>query len=108
LPSLIAAANENFDVVVIDGPPVMGLADAPILSSITAGTLLVIQAGGTRRGMVKAAVKRLRFARARIVGAVLTKFDADKSGFTYNYSYIYAYSGPYAEKKQKLAKPVDP
>jgi capsular exopolysaccharide synthesis family protein len=109
LPDLLAQASENFDVVVIDGPPVMGLADAPILSSITAGTLLVIQSGTTRRGLVKAAVKRLRFARARIVGAVLTKFDADKSGFSYDYSYSYSYSNavPGADKKPKLAKPTE-
>lgn len=111
LPDLLARASETFDVVVIDGPPVMGLADAPILSSITAGTLLVIQAGSTRRGLVKAAVKRLRFARARIVGAVLTKFDADKSGFTYDYSYSYSYANakavPGDGKKPKLAKPLE-
>ncbi len=87
----------------------MGLADAPILSSIAAGTLLVIQSNATRRGLVRAAVKRLRFARARLVGTVLSKFNADRSGYTYSYSYSYNYSYPGrsidAPKTTKLKPP---
>ncbi len=110
LAALLSEMSEVYDVVLIDGPPVMGLADAPILSSIAAGTLLVIQSGATRRGLVRAAVKRLRFARARLVGTVLSKFDADRSGYTYsyayNYSYDYASGGVHAAKPPKLARPV--
>ena len=73
--SLLSAAGEKFDSVIIDSPPVMGLADAPLLSSFAAGTLLVMAAGDTRRGVVKSALKRLYFARARMVGAVMNKFD---------------------------------
>jgi succinoglycan biosynthesis transport protein ExoP len=73
--SLLSAAGEKFDTVVIDSPPVMGLADSPLLSSIAAGTLLVMATRDTRRGVVKAALKRLHFARARMVGVVMNKFD---------------------------------
>lgn len=110
--TLLAEMTDAYDVVLIDGPPVMGLADAPILSSIAAGTLLVIQSGATRRGLVRAAVKRLRFARARLIGTVLSKFDADKSGYTYSYSYNYNYSyyhangGLDAAKTPKLGRPA--
>ena len=89
---LLSRTSELYDMILIDGPPVMGLADAPILASIAAGTLLVIQADTTRRGLVRAAVKRLRFARARMVGTVLNKFNANRSGYTYRYSYNYDYS----------------
>ena len=85
--ALLSQMTECFDVVLIDGPPVMGLADAPILSSIAAGTLLVVRADQTRRGLVRAAVKRLRFARGRIVGTVLNGFNADKGGYGYRYLY---------------------
>ena len=53
----------------------MGLADAPLLTSMTSGTLLVISTSDTRRGVVKAALKRLHFARARMVGVVMNKCD---------------------------------
>lgn len=109
LPALIRQTTDLFDAVIIDGPPVMGLADAPILSSIVPGTLLVVQANATRRSLVRAAVKRLRFARARIVGTVLSRFDVTKSGYTYsysNYAYSYAYGrqGIDVAKKPALAK----
>ena len=86
---------ELYDVIVIDGPPVMGLADAPLLASIADGTLLVVEAGRGYRGQAKVAIRRLRANSARIVGAVLTKFDARQSGYGYAYEYNYAYTYKY-------------
>ena len=78
---------ESFDIVVIDGPPVMGLADAPLISSMVRATLLVIAANETRRNTVKVALKRLQFARANVIGTLLSKFDAKLSGYGYGYGY---------------------
>ena len=80
--SLLSTASEKVDVVIVDSPPILGLADAPLLASIAAGTLLVIATGDTRRGVVKNALKRLHFARARMVGALMNKCD-----FRRNYGY---------------------
>lgn len=85
--SLLALGMESFDIVVVDGPPVMGLADAPLLSSMVRATLLVIAANETRRTTVKVAIKRLQFARANVIGTLLTKFDAKISGYGYGYGY---------------------
>ena len=93
--SLLSSAMEVYDVVIVDGPPVMGLADSPIIASVTHGTLLVIESAQTRRAVVKDAVKRLEFARARIVGTLLNKFDPRKTGYTYGYGYGYGYSYGY-------------
>jgi capsular exopolysaccharide synthesis family protein len=71
--SLLATAAESFDMVIIDGPPIMGLADAPILGSLTDSTLLVVEGAKTRRGLVRDALKRLHFARARVVGGTFNK-----------------------------------
>ena len=90
--SLLTTAAETYDVVIVDGPPIMGLADAPIIASVVGGTLLVVEAGGTRRAIVQDALKRLNFARARVLGALLNKFDARKAGHTYGYGgYGYGY-----------------
>ena len=89
--SLLAVASQRFDIVIIDGPPVMGIADAPLLASIANGTLLVVEAGLTRRGVTRAALKRLHFARAQMVGALLSKFNARDVGHTYGYGYGYGY-----------------
>lgn len=90
--SLLTTAVETFDMVIIDGPPVMGLADAPIIASVAAGTLMVVECGGTRRAIVRDALRRLHFARARLVGALLNKFDPGAAGHTYGYGYSYAYA----------------
>jgi capsular exopolysaccharide synthesis family protein len=89
--SLLSIAAEKFDIVIIDGPPVGGLADAPLLASIATGTLLIIDAMGTRRELAKAALKRLYFARAQMVGVVINKLDVTKSGYHYGYGYGYGY-----------------
>jgi capsular exopolysaccharide synthesis family protein len=90
--SLLSTASEKVDAVIIDSPPILGLADTPLLASIAAGTLLVVAAGHTRRSIVKSALKRLHFARARMVGALLNKCDFSKS-----YAYGgYGYENDYA------------
>jgi polysaccharide biosynthesis transport protein len=95
----------KFDHVVIDGPPVLGLADAPMLASATEGTLMVIEAGAVRRAAVLNSVNRLRFAEARVMGGILTKFNAVKVGYGYGYGYgygedVYAYREGDEPKKQ--------
>lgn len=92
--SLLSIAGERFDSIVIDAPPIMGLADSPLLSSLAAGTLLVT-AVDTRRGVVKAALKRLHFARARMIGALLNKFDFRAARYGYSYAYGYGYGYGY-------------
>lgn len=87
LPSLLALAAQSFDIILIDGPPVMGLADAPLLSTATQGTLLVVAANETRKNTVKVALKRLQYARANILGILLNKFDAKETGYGYGYGY---------------------
>ena len=89
--SLLAAASEKFDVVIVDGPPVMGLADAPIIGSLVAGTLFVVAGAKTRRGVVRDAVRRLRFVRARVVGVLLNKLSQGQGGRSHVYGYDYDY-----------------
>jgi len=90
----VAQAEERFDVVIFDGPPVMGLADAPLISSVVAGTILVIEAGKTGRGPIMAMLHRLRMARAKVLGAVLAKFDVRKVAYGYGYN-SYGYEQRY-------------
>src|SRR5690606_17202137 len=93
--SLLTVAGESFDQVVIDGPPVLGLADAPILANAASGTLLVVEAGHTRIQAAQMAVKRLLAARARLIGAVLSKYTASHgAGEGYGGSAYYDYGGP--------------
>jgi polysaccharide biosynthesis transport protein len=85
LTSLLTEASERFDLVVIDTPPIMGLADAPIIASSGAATIFVAGAGQARVAQVRTALRRLQLARAHILGVALTKFDAEAAGYGYGY-----------------------
>jgi polysaccharide biosynthesis transport protein len=95
--SLLTIAAQEYDLVIIDGPPVAGLADAPMLASMAMGTLLIIDANGTRKGIARAALKRLHLARAQVIGAAVNKLDlaSVSYGFGYGYGYGYGDAGYY-------------
>ena len=103
---LVAAAKEAYDVVIVDGPPIIGLADAPLLTSATQVTLLLVSANSTRKSSLKVAVRRMQGVRANIVGAILNKFDRREAGYGYGYGYGYSdyeYYG-YGQQKQLPSK----
>lgn len=104
LPDLIEEACEMFDMVIIDSPPLLGFADAPILGSVCDATLVVIESGSIRRPAAVRTIERLHESNANIVGAILTKFDAKKSGYEAG-DYYYAYGrGAYAYGSKRSAK----
>lgn len=81
----------TYDVVVIDSPPILGLADAPALSALADGVIFVVESDRSRRGSLKTALRRLRAMRPILLGAVLTKFDPTRSGNRYSEYYGYQY-----------------
>lgn len=100
---LLALASEKFDQVILDSPPLLGLADALIIGNLCEGTLLTVQMGSTPRGYAVGAVKRLRSTRVPLLGAVLTKLDLKPGSYGYyGYSHHSDYYGEppeYATKK---------
>lgn len=94
LAALLAEADGIYDHVILDSPPVLGLADAPILASNSDAVLLVIEANRKHRGRAKAALSRLRRLRAPVVGAILTKVEFGRfAGMSYDLDY-YSYGKP--------------
>lgn len=98
LRGVLDEAARNYDLVVIDAPPVMGLADAPTLAALAEATILVVEANRPHRGQAKASVRRLRAARANILGGILTKYDVRMMGYGTGYSYGYGYGYGYGSK----------
>ena len=93
---VMAKATAEYDHVIIDGPPILGLADAPLLARTVEATVLVVEAGRTRATQARHAIERLLAVRAHLIGAVLTKFDMRNAGYGYGYgyNYDYGYSAP--------------
>ncbi|MCT2398074.1 GumC family protein [Novosphingobium mangrovi (ex Huang et al. 2023)] len=90
LPRVIEEATARFDVVVVDSAPMLGLSDTASIASLTDGVLFVIDASRFHRGAVKSALRRLSMVNAKIIGAVVTKFDARSANGDYAY-YGYNY-----------------
>jgi capsular exopolysaccharide synthesis family protein len=88
--SLLAMASHTYDQVIIDGPPLLGLADVPIIANAADGTLIAIEAGRARIAVLRGALKRLFAVRARITGALLVKYDAAAAGYGSGYGYGYS------------------
>ncbi|WP_295577851.1 polysaccharide biosynthesis tyrosine autokinase [uncultured Lamprocystis sp.] len=103
---LLALAAEKFDQVIVDSPPLLGLADALIIGNLCEGTLLTIEMASTPRGYVQGAVKRLRGARVPLLGTILTKLDARAGAYGYyrSYYYYYHHSGYYGDTGSATAK----
>ena len=98
---LLQIASERFDYVIIDGPPVIGLADALILANLARATLFVVESAGTRAGALEGSVKRLRAANANILGAVFVKHGRAGEGYGYGYGYDYHYTYTYGGSGHK-------
>lgn len=96
--AMLAELLRDFDHVVIDAPPVMGLADAPLITSKVEGSIFVIEAHGTKKSMARVALERLRATNAQLLGVVLTKFDAGRAHYGYGYDYGYGYGYGQEEK----------
>ena len=62
--------------------------------------MLVVEAGGTGRHLAKASIRRLNVGGSRLLGVLLTKFDARKSSYGYGYGYGYGYSYDYGSRPQ--------
>jgi len=89
--SLLDQAEEHFAHVIVDGPPVLGIADSIVLSNQVENAVFVVESGRTRKGHAKAALKRLQQAGVHPLGVILTKIDSYHDVYGYN-SYYYQYA----------------
>ena len=83
---LLAVAQENFDRVIIDTPPVLAANDAVVLSTKVSGTLLVVRASETTESELTHATETLQEVGANLLGTMLNGFNQTMS---YGYSYRY-------------------
>lgn len=95
LGELIEALEANSDIVLLDSPPVLAVADPLILASKIDGTVLILDADKTHRSAGVHARGELERVGATIIGSVLNSFDASGSPYYYEpYSYGYSDAQP--------------
>ena len=99
---VIAEAAAQYDMVIVDGPPVLGLADASLLASACRNAMLVIESGKTRTRAARESVERIEAAGAHIVGATLTKSAEEASHYGYR---LYQYNAVGDKRNQIVLIP---
>jgi polysaccharide chain length determinant protein (PEP-CTERM system associated) len=83
LTTLMAQLRHHFDFIVIDSPPILPIADAMVLGSISDQILLVVRARQTTQAVLRRAMDSLD--ETKLAGVVLN--DVNLSHFTYSYVY---------------------
>ncbi|MDQ0838834.1 GumC family protein [Sphingomonas faeni] len=92
LDDILAKARESYDVVIIDGPPILGMADALLLAAKVDGVIFVAEAEGGTRASLRRALLRLATASPDVLGVIVEKFSAEGNDDDYYYSYNYSYT----------------
>ena len=100
---LFAALRAEFDLVLIDSPPVLPVTDAMVLSNYANGTLLVVAAGQTRQAELERAAEKFAQAKAPLVGIVLNEVTKQSGYGRYGTGYGY---GSYAAATPVAGGPV--
>ncbi|MGM7721715.1 CpsD/CapB family tyrosine-protein kinase [Metabacillus sp. Hm71] len=83
--SMLAEVKQEFDVIILDSPPVLAVTDAQVLSNLTDGVVLVVSSGKTEVDAAKKAKELLQSAKAKILGVVLNNKKAQDSQYYYYY-----------------------
>src|SRR5580698_10472180 len=86
LRSILDEAEREYDLVVIDSPPLLGFAEPLEIAALADSVIIVARAGRTNRSAVASVVEQLKRVRANIIGIVLNGVRADMSSQYYYYS----------------------
>jgi len=98
--SMMESLGERFDHIVLDSPPVLGFADATILSTSVDGVILVVLGGKTPRETLQHAKEVLHQVNAKILGVVINRIDIQRSDYGYYYYRYHYYYGKEGKKKK--------
>ena len=100
--TILNQAAERADIVIVDAPPTLGLADVPLLASAAGHILFVVESGRTRTRAAIEAINRIEATGSHILGVTLTKSSDTGAGYGYSrYGYGYGYGYGKLDKKKR-------
>ncbi len=97
LAELLEEAASEYDLVILDAPPLLGFAEPLQMATAVDGVLVVARAGRTSRKAVASVLATLTRLRAKVVGLVLNEVHKELSDSYYYYGYYRSYYRPRAE-----------
>jgi capsular exopolysaccharide synthesis family protein len=87
--TLMERLSGNYDMLILDSPPLLAASDAAIISRMSDGALVVVRAGRSERSALQTAIQQLATVGARVLGTVLNDPDAEVPKYARYYSYYY-------------------
>lgn len=90
---LLRQCSKVFDHVIIDSPPILGLADSVLLASMVDGVVMVVAAGQTTRDSIKNCIRRLDQVHANLLGVAMNQVDLSSPDYSDFRSDYYNYGG---------------
>ncbi len=91
LRELIDGLYPLYNFIIIDTPPLLGLADAAIASTLTDGVILVVKSGSTPKDAAVQAKKVLESVNAKVLGVVLNAINENNLRYGYSSYYQHYY-----------------
>jgi Mrp family chromosome partitioning ATPase len=97
LSEILEEASSDYDLVVLDAPPLLGFAEPLQMATAVDGVIVVARAGQTSRKAVASVLATLNRLRAKVVGLVLNEVHKELSDSYYYYGYYRSYYAPKEE-----------
>lgn len=95
LESLLAEAEKDYDLIIVDSPPLLGFAEPLQIAAIVDGVVIITLAGQTNRTALASVLTSLRRMKANVIGVALNEVRADMSDRYYYYGYYGKYYSKY-------------
>jgi Mrp family chromosome partitioning ATPase len=99
LTELLEEAAAEYDLVILDAPPLLGFAEPLQMATAVDGVLVVTRAGETNRKAVASVLRILERLRAPVVGVALNEVDKEMSNNYYYYGHYGKYQKYYQAKE---------
>lgn len=96
---ILQELRNEYDVIVLDSPPVNLVTDAVVLAPRSDGVVFMVRANYSERGAVVHAVEQMKYAKAKILGFVLNEVEAEKNPFGYS-----KYRGKYYDRYGRYSR----
>ena len=98
--------GDMYDFIFIDAPPVMPVADASDIATLTDGVILVYMTGKIGRGVLRRVKANLENVDAKLTGVILNKVKSDAGPEYYQYHSYYYYGNESTAKKEKKVRKI--
>ena len=100
---LLEALRSHYDWVLIDSPPILAMADTPVLASVVENVVLVLAAEVDAKPSVARAIDQVHGVGGKVVGVVLNKVNLERNSYYYSQNYGEYYRSYYAEGAHRRA-----